>query len=201
MTHVQSAGASALGLDPDVIRTAAILSVARGPLGEAEFVLRKQAAVRLLLAPPGDQLAAEVVARLCGDNPAAASNSPAHRSAAPAKPQMTKAAANAKAVELLKADPAFADRTAPEWARAIGCSVGLVAKLPLWRGVMERTGRGRGERARRPATVTLTPALEATVGDEDPELARLIAESGAGDRSNPSPLNSAPKTFRNYKSR
>jgi len=44
--------------------------------------------------------------------------------------------ANQKAMDLAKADRLFVQRSLREWAHAIGCSDGLVAKLPLWRATI-----------------------------------------------------------------
>src|SRR5262245_45441439 len=43
----------------------------------------------------------------------------------------TKVQANAEAMRLAEADPAFVNGKAGDWAEAIGCSTGLVAKLPF----------------------------------------------------------------------
>lgn len=101
--------------------------------------------------------------------------------AAEARPAMSCEEANAKARELLKADAAFADKSQRDWSREIGCSVGLVCKLPMWRAVMKRRPKGR-----KPKAVALTDKLEATIGKDDEALQDLIGEQQADDE--PSPL-------------
>jgi hypothetical protein len=71
---------------------------------------------------------------------------------------MTCEAANEKAMERAKADRFFVHRSQREWAEAIGCSPGLVAKLPFWQQAMKRTGRGRREHGPAPRAVSLTSA-------------------------------------------
>jgi hypothetical protein len=61
----------------------------------------------------------------------------------PQSRRMTVSEANDEAMRLAKADRFFVQRSLREWAEAIGCSEGLVAKLPLWRKTMKQTGRGR----------------------------------------------------------
>jgi hypothetical protein len=90
--------------------------------------------------------------------------------------------ANAEAMKLAKADPQFVRRPLREWAEKIGCSVGLIPKLPLWQEVMGRTGRGRKGRPKTPRAVSLTDKLLAVAPDptaDDPRetaLKGLIAE-------------------------
>jgi hypothetical protein len=80
--------------------------------------------------------------------------------AAANRPAITKAAANEKARELLTKDPSFADKTAEEWRVEIGCSKGLVAKLPVWKAIQERRQAEAGAKAvRTPQVVSLTPKL------------------------------------------
>jgi hypothetical protein len=101
---------------------------------------------------------------------------------------VTREKANKRAMELAQADPSFVDRTQREWARAIGCSDGLVAQLPFWQATMERTGRGKPKSAAAPKVVSLTRAVEATTGEgtRDEVLNRLIAQQDADYE--PSPL-------------
>jgi hypothetical protein len=105
-----------------------------------------------------------------------------------AAPRMSCEEANAKAMELAKADPSFVQRPLREWADAIGCSEGLVAKLTLWRATMKRTGRGKEDTGPAPKVVSLTDGLDAVTGagDRNEVLEQLIAEQEA-DRE-PSPL-------------
>lgn len=80
--------------------------------------------------------------------------------------------ANVKARELLDSDADFRDKGQREWAKAIGCSVGLVANLPAWRAIMEETGRSRKTAANaseRPKAVSLTRTVLAMTGEnQDP---------------------------------
>src|SRR5262249_9592521 len=105
---------------------------------------------------------------------------------------MTADEANQKAMELAKADRFFIQRSQREWAKLIGCSVGLVAELPLWRETMKRTGRGRKNRTPAPKVVSLTSELEAVTGEgeQDGVLKKLLADHKAD--SEPSPLDDDP---------
>jgi len=75
-------------------------------------------------------------------------------------------------------------------AREVGCSTGLVPKLASYIAVKQRLeDLGINSTAtKRPKAVSLTPKIEASVGRDDEELNRLISESEADDRSDPSPL-------------
>jgi len=109
-------------------------------------------------------------------------------------PRMTKEEANRKAMELAKRDRTFVDRPLREWAEAIGCSEGLVTKLPFWIKTMEMTGRGQKDRPRVPKAVTFTDTLESTTGKGKPNqvLDELIAEQD----QEPSPLEADPQVDR-----
>lgn len=112
--------------------------------------------------------------------------------------------ANQIAMELAKRDKSFVDGSSRQWAERIGCSEGLVRNTPLWKGTMKRSGRGRKDRHAKPKAVSLTPELDATIGSLDLELQRLIAESEADARSEPSPLDDdsfigRPQIVRQYK--
>ena len=81
--------------------------------------------------------------------------------------------ASRKARDLLDLDADFRDKGQREWADEIGCSVGLVAKLPVWLAVMEETGRSRKTKAanasKRPKAVSMTGTVLAVTGeDQDP---------------------------------
>ncbi len=109
--------------------------------------------------------------------------------------------ANAKALELADKDKEFVKRSQREWAEAIGCSDGLVSKLPLWQKTMQLSGRRRKGRGTSKA-VSFTKALENTIGEQDDPLQGLIAEQEADYE--PSPLEedtpfSRPKRVRCYK--
>src|SRR5262249_20575463 len=108
------------------------------------------------------------------------------------RPPMSAEEANRRAVKLAEANPSFArEPRLRQWAKAIGCSAGLVVKLPFWRATMEQTGRGRKDNVPAPKVVSLTRDLEAVTGegDRDEELKRLIAEQAAD--SEPSPVDDA----------
>lgn len=86
---------------------------------------------------------------------------------------MSCAEANRKARELLASDADFRNKGQREWADEIGCSAGLVAKLPTWQAVMEETNRSRKAKAanasKRPKAVSQTGTVLAVTGeDQDP---------------------------------
>lgn len=108
--------------------------------------------------------------------------------------RVSKDEANIIARDTLKADPAFANKSARQWSESIGCSLGLVAELPVWKAVQEQ--KRRALPASRPGAVSLTPALEANVdrrgkvgkaistGTKDTQvLNALIAEQARDDAS------------------
>jgi hypothetical protein len=98
---------------------------------------------------------------------------------------MDRDVANAKAMKLAQSDTSFAE--APRvrrWAKAIGCSTGLVSALPFWKACQKKIGKVNA--AKKPKVVALTDVVAATVGQLDPELERLISEQQAD--SEPSPL-------------
>lgn len=78
---------------------------------------------------------------------------------------------NIRAREFLKKNP---KATARQLAGGIGCALGIVPKLPVWRAVQER--RQKERRPPAPRAVSLTPKLEKTTGQDDAELARLVQE-------------------------
>jgi hypothetical protein len=89
---------------------------------------------------------------------------------------MTRDKANRKAMELAAADPEFVKGSEREWAERIGCSVGLVNRLPFWQKTMQRLGRGRpaaapqvGADSQTPRVVRMTDAvLEGLTADHEP---------------------------------
>ncbi len=121
--------------------------------------------------------------------------------AASSPKRMTAEEANKKAMELAKTDRFFVERSLREWAERIGCSEGLVPKLPLWQATMEKTGRGRRDKAPPPKAVSLTENLEAVTGegDKDEVLNHLVAEQEAD--AEPSPLYDDPPDSRPRKVR
>jgi hypothetical protein len=84
------------------------------------------------------------------------------------EPRPERAEYNVKAREYLKEHPLAKAR---DLAAAIGCGLGTVPKLPAWQAVLGERRKGRV-----PKCVTLTDKLEATVGEEDAELQRLMKE-------------------------
>lgn len=86
---------------------------------------------------------------------------------------------NLRAREALKSPKL---RSARGLARAIGCSLGTVSKLPAWRAYQEKAKR---QKARAPKAVALTEGVLANQGAEDKELERLIAEQQADFEASP----------------
>jgi hypothetical protein len=90
--------------------------------------------------------------------------------------KLTKDEANIKARNFLREHP---DATSRELAAGVGCSTGLVSKLPAWQAVKEQ--RDKGRLPKRATTVALTRKMEQTVGIEDESLAKLIGGQEADD--------------------
>ena len=68
--------------------------------------------------------------------------------------------------KLLGADPAFADKSAEDWRLAIGCSKGLVAKLPVWKGIQEQRRALAAEvKGPAPRAMSLTDKLQLARGE------------------------------------
>ena len=87
--------------------------------------------------------------------------------------------------ELWRADPEFMNKTAAQWASAIGCATGLVPSLSAWEEAMELTGRGRKQGLRKRKTIPLTDKVITSM-----TLKRLTEEQ---DRDyEPSPLENDP---------
>jgi hypothetical protein len=105
------------------------------------------------------------------------------------KRRMSRAAANSKAFELAKADPAFLSKSQRAWADDIGCSDGLIAKLDLWKA-KQKGAEDELKQAKSPKTVSLTDGLLAVTPDTDEELQRLIREHRVNFE--PSPLDPDP---------
>jgi hypothetical protein len=103
--------------------------------------------------------------------------------------RMTLAAANSKATELAKVDPAFLYKSQRAWADAIGCSDGLITKLELWKAKQKRAGN-EPKQTRSPKAVSLTNKVLAVTPDREEELQRLICEQNAN--LEPSPLDPDP---------
>jgi hypothetical protein len=125
--------------------------------------------------------------------------SPIEGAAAPARKRpvgtgISKPEANIKARRYLREHP---DATVRELACAIGCSPGLVCKLPMWQGVMDQ--RRKNQKPKQNRAVSLTPKLEAQIGETDLTLADLVAEQQKDDE--PSPLDNAPRRGKVYRSR
>jgi hypothetical protein len=87
------------------------------------------------------------------------------------RPRMSRDLANKLAIPLLRKNPRISNR---DLALQIGCSHGLVAKLPAWRAVQEALQQGRSPLAK---VVSLTPAVLASeVADEAEPIHKLIAD-------------------------
>lgn len=80
--------------------------------------------------------------------------------------------AGKKAWQLCESEPDFKDKTSREWAKAIGCSLGLIPKLPAWKAVREELLKKQNDRpAKSPPVCTLTDKLSATLSTkEDPAM-------------------------------
>ena len=109
--------------------------------------------------------------------------------------------ANIKARELLMENPGFANKTEREWAEAIGCSPGLVAKLTAWKAVMEQR---RKEKPNKLKAVTLTSEIMDKTPQETEKdaLKSLIAEQKADYEPNSledDPPSSPPKQVKHHK--
>jgi hypothetical protein len=94
---------------------------------------------------------------------------------------VTKDEANIKARDFLRQHP---NATSRELAAGIGCSTGLVSKLPAWKAVKEQ--RDKGRQPKKAGNIALTPKMEQVVGVEGDALAKLISEQEAD--AEPSPL-------------
>ena len=71
------------------------------------------------------------------------------------------------------------------------CSTQTVHALPIWRAYEEEWNREHPKRGKPPTAVSFTARLEATMGEDDRELRRLIKEHD-GDME-PSPLEDDPR--------
>jgi len=118
------------------------------------------------------------------------------------------ASANAAAITCQKKDNDFVHGAKRQWAESIGCSVGLVAKLPLWKQTMNASGRGRA--TCRPNVGSFSGAAEDGLGRLDPSLekaklenemvlAKLTSESASDSRQDPSPLDKKTARPRQHK--
>lgn len=89
-------------------------------------------------------------------------------------PHLTCAQANAEVMNALRrSGPGVVGGrvpTARELAKVVGCSVGLIAKTPVWRKLQEKYGKPRSPRA-----VRFTDKLEHITGQVNDPLAKLIA--------------------------
>lgn len=109
----------------------------------------------------------------------------AARQAPDNRPRMTKDQANAKAMQLAEADPQFVYGGQREWARAIGCAVGLITDLSFWREVAAKTGRDRKGKGKAPRVVSLSDRTLAATPDPKAELDCLIREQQADNEASP----------------
>lgn len=106
--------------------------------------------------------------------------------------RMKLAVANSKAYELAKNDPSFLSKSMRDWADAIECSEGQVARLELWKAKQKESCDGSA-RMKSPKTVSLTDKQLAVTPDKDEELQRLIQEQNAN--LEPSPLEPDPPDY------
>jgi hypothetical protein len=79
-----------------------------------------------------------------------------------------------------------------ELAKAIGCALGTVPKLPIWKALMEQ--RRKRQKGKAPKAVALSEKVLASAGQDDKELQRLIREQKAD--SEPSPLDDSSEVVR-----
>ena len=93
------------------------------------------------------------------------------------KVRITRDEANVRAREALN-NPKI--RSARKLAAAIGCSVGLVARLPAWRAYQEGLEK-LGIKTKSPKAVGLSKAVEMDLGQNDSELQGLIGEQRTED--------------------
>jgi hypothetical protein len=87
--------------------------------------------------------------------------------------------------------------TVGEVQQALGCGYGTVSKLEAWRAYQDRWNKLHPPKTKK--AVGFTDGLEATVGNRDEDLARLVAESEADNRQDPSPLSDSPRRVRHHK--
>lgn len=93
------------------------------------------------------------------------------------KTNWTKESANLKAIHLMSEDPSFIFGTVREWNKRIGCSEGLILKLPLWEGVQKLKKSQPDDRSVR--TMATSPRFLADVIGDD--KLKELAEEGAED--------------------
>lgn len=128
-------------------------------------------------------LLAELLENISLNNPRPSTPANAERlaQAAGASKGMPRREANIEARKHLEQNP---DAKARDVAKAIGCALGMVSKLPAWQAVQEQRMRGKKPKAAK--VVNLTSKMEAVTGREESPLCKLIAEQEAD--AEPSPL-------------
>jgi hypothetical protein len=87
--------------------------------------------------------------------------------------------------------------TAREAKDALGCGLGTITKLAAWRAYQDGWDKLHPPKTKK--AVGFTSGLEATVGKRDEDLARLVAESEADNRQDPSPLSDSPRRVHHHK--
>jgi len=92
------------------------------------------------------------------------------------KPRINRKEANTKAREILKQKP---DVKARDLSEEIGCSLGLISKLPVWKAIQEEREKGRKPKMKRLSSKMLTVT---GTGKKDGVLNQLIAEQDADER-------------------
>jgi hypothetical protein len=140
-----------------------------------------EAAVRRLHLDLDDELSAvegRPVDLPAGEPPATAAPADGVATTPPAgeKERMTAEAANERAKELVEErGEVFLLATAREWAEAIGCSLGLVSKLPMWQTRMEML-RKRGITPPRSKKAVRLGKLEGSITSPDEPIPDAVAE-------------------------
>jgi hypothetical protein len=110
------------------------------------------------------------------------------------RPTLRKEEANILAREHLKENPTA---TARQLATAIGCSLGMIPRLPAWQAVQEQ--RAKGRQPKKSTAVSLTDRMQRVAGTTDDPLAKLIAEQEAD--AEPSPLEADPSVHEHERPR
>lgn len=96
------------------------------------------------------------------------------------KRRITQEEANLKALEFLKSQKY---RTVRTLANAIGCSEGLIGRLPAWQAYQSELEKQGLKKPSAPKAVSLTDGILANEGRNDPELERLIDEQAEDDEA------------------
>jgi hypothetical protein len=124
---------------------------------------------------------------------------PLSTSPSPPKRRVSRAEANVKARDYLRRNAVREQQGNPVGARElaghVGCSVGLICILPVWRALVEE--REKRRKSKTPDAVNLSDKVLATTGQQDEELNRLLADQRADFE--PSPLDPGQHRVRERK--